>query len=300
MASIQSCVLRFLLRKTVNWNKPLDEIREFHLNVEKKELVPPNIIIEKIFENGIESEWYIPNGSDLDKTLIYFHGGGYCLGVVHANRNFVMNMAADFNTPIVLLNYRLAPENPYPAALNDAVALYEWLLNVRKLKPENIGCIGDSSGCGLCLAMLQAVKIKGLPLPLLQVFMSPVVDLKRSGKSFQTMAIKDPMQMKEDYFIDNHYIKGNDPLDPLISPIYGDLNGFPQTMIQASEYDVFLSDSEMLHQKLEKQGVKVHFEIWKKMWHNFQMSAALLPEGKKAIGEIKEFIKKQFANKATV
>lgn len=290
MASLQSSILRFLLRKTINWNKPLNEIREFHRNVEKKEVIPQNIKVEKVSVSGIESEWFIPEGAAGNKTLIYFHGGGYCLGVVHANRNFVMKLASGFNVPILLLNYRLAPENPFPAALNDAVALYDWLLNVRKYDSENIGCIGDSSGCGLCLAALQVAKSKGMPLPLFQVFLSPVVDLKKTGKSFQTMARKDPMQMKEEYFIDNHYIKGIDPLNPLVSPIYGELNGFPKTMIQASEYDVFLSDSEMLHQNLLNSGVKVNYTLWKKMWHNFQMSAAMLPEGKRAILEIKSFI----------
>lgn len=290
MASIQSYILRFLLRKTVNWNRPLSEIREFQKNIEKKEVIPPGVEIEKINISGIESEWFIPRDSSKERTLIYLHGGGYCLGIVNANRNFVLKLSAEFGIPIILLNYRLAPENPFPAALDDSVSLYKWVINNSTINPTRIGYIADSSGCGLTLATLQVLKQNNIPLPRLQVFMSPVVDLKRSGNSFKTMAHKDPFNIKGDYFIDNNYLIGNDPSNPLISPIYGDLAEISHTLIQASEYDVFFNDSEMLYQKLQASNVQVNFKVWPKMWHIFQMSHAILPEGKQAINEIKQFI----------
>lgn len=290
MASIQSFILRFLLRKTVNWNRPLNEIREFQKTIEKKETIPPGIQVEKIRVNGIESEWFIPDGCSKDKTLIYLHGGGYCLGIVHSNRNFVLKLSAIFGVPIILLNYRLAPENPFPSAIYDTVSLYQWLINIVKITSGNIGILADSSGCGLTLAALQVLKKDQIPLPGFQIFMSPVVDLKRSGKTFKVMADKDPFMIKEGYFIDDNYLSGNDPLNPLISPIYGDLTGISETMIQASEFDVFLSDSILLQQKLLNSHVNVNFKIWPKMWHIFQMSYEILPEGKKAIREMKVFI----------
>lgn len=290
MASTQSYILRFLLRKTVNWNRPLNEIREFQKNIEKKEVIPPGIQIEKINISGIESEWFIPRDSSKERTLIYLHGGGYCLGIVNANRNFVLKLSAEFGVPLILLNYRLAPESPYPTALNDSISLYEYLVNDLKITSGNIGYIADSSGCGLTLATLLALKQKQFPLPSFQIFMSPVVDLKRSGNSFKTMAGKDPFNIKGNYFIDNNYLIGYDPSNPLISPIYGDLAEISHTFIQASEYDVFLSDSEMLNQKLLASNVKVNFKVWPKMWHIFQMSHTILPEGKRAINEIKQFI----------
>jgi epsilon-lactone hydrolase len=294
MASIQSYILHFLLRKTINWNRPLNEIREFQKNIEKKEIIPPGIKIEKININGVESEWFIPEQSHENKTLIYLHGGGYCLGIVHSNRNFVLKLAAEFRISIILLNYRLAPENPYPSALNDSVSLYSWVINETHITPQNIGIIADSSGCGLALSALQVLRNKQLPLPKFQVFMSPVIDLSRRGESFKTMAANDPFCINDEYFVDNHYLKGNDPMDPFISPIYADLAGYPETMIQASEYDVFQSDSVMLQQKLITQNVKVHFKLWPRMWHIFQMSYAMLPEGKKALNEIKVFIENEW------
>ncbi|KAB2867585.1 MAG: alpha/beta hydrolase [Bacteroidales bacterium] len=288
--SIQSSILRFLLKKTVNWNKPLNEVREFQQNIEKNEKIPQGITIEKFYTNGIESEWFIPQTSDKSKTLIYFHGGGYCLGIVNANRNFVLKLAATFNTPILLLNYRLAPENPFPAAINDAISAYKTLIENHNFKPENIGCIGDSSGCGLCLVTLQKLKEENYTLPKFLAFMSPMVDLTKSGKSHKTMVKKDPMIIKPEFFIDNNYIANNNPADPQFSPIFGNLSNLPETLIQASEYDIFFSDSEILYEKLNEYGVKAHMTVWKKMWHNFQLSEAILPEGKKAIKELQVFI----------
>lgn len=298
MASIQSYILRFLLKKTVNWNRPLSEIREFQKNIEKKEVIPPGIQIEKINIDGIESEWFIPRDSSKERTLIYLHGGGYCLGIVNANRNFVLKLSAEFGLPTILLNYRLAPENPYPAALNDSVSLYKWLIKDKNISPENIGYIADSSGCGLTLATLQVLKQEKIQLPKFQIFMSPVVDLKRTGKSFISMKDKDPFNIKDEYFIDNNYLIGNDPSNPKCSPVYGDLTGISQTIIQASEYDVFFSDSKLLQQKLQNSNIEVYLKVWPKMWHVFQMSHAILPEGKRAIREIKQFIQSNWENES--
>lgn len=294
MASIKSYLLRFLLKKTINWNRPLNEIRAFQKNIEKKEIIPPGIRVEKIQVNGIESEWFTPLNKSKDKTLIYLHGGGYCLGIVNSNRNFVLNLASLFDVPILLLNYRLAPENPFPAAIEDSFSLYSHAIRVLNIKAENIGFIADSSGCGLTLSTIQMIRTSNLPMPKFLVFMSPVVDLTRSGESFRTMVKKDPFCIKEDFFIDNHYIRGNDPLNPLISPIFGDLSNTPETMIQASEFDVFFSDSVMLREKLLENNIKVQYKTWNKMWHIFQMSHAILPEGKEALKEIKSFIHKQW------
>lgn len=294
MASIQSYILRFLLKKTVNWNRPLDEIREFHENIEKREIIPLGVSIEKINVHGIESEWFMPNHCDKSKTIIYLHGGGYCLGIVNANRNFVLKLSAEFGVPIILLNYRLAPENPFPDAVNDSISLYKYLINDLRISSENIGYIADSSGCGLTLATLQVLKQEQITLPKFQIFMSPVVDLKRSGQSYNSMANKDPFRIREEYFIDNHYLKSISPNNPLVSPVYGDLASISTTLIQASGYDVFFSDSEMLHQKLLRSDVDAVIKVWPKMCHVFQMSYAVLPEGKRAIDEIKQFVRSKW------
>lgn len=294
MASLQSYFLRFLLKRTVNWNKPLNEVRDFHRSVQTKEVVPGGITIKKIDSPNFNAEWFVPQGVNFSQTLVYIHGGGYCLGVVDANRNFVLMLAKFLQQPIILLDYPLAPENPFPAALSHSVSLYEWLLKEAKFLPSNIGYIADSSGCGLTLATFQETKVRGLGLPKFQVFMSPVVDLTLSGKSFVEKTKKDPFSLKKGFFIDDNYIQGNDPANPKFSPIFGNLLLMPSTLIQASEYDVFLSDSEMLAAKLKDAGVDVSYSLWKKLWHNFQMSYTLLPEGKRALNEIRCFVSSYF------
>ncbi len=295
MASVRSSILRFLLRHLVDWNKPLDEVREMHKKVESKPKIPKDIKIKEVKINGSISEWFIPNNRNTEKTLIYIHGGGYCLGIVNANRNFVIMLANYFQVPILMLNYRLAPENPFPAAIDDAVQLYKYLVNEQNIAPQNIGYIADSSGCGLTLASFIRLKSENILLPKFQIFMSPVVDLTRQGESFLKMKDKDPMSIKREFYIDNLYLNGNNPQNPLISPVFGDLSNFPQTFIQASEFDVFLSDSVMLADKLENQNCKVQYKLWEKMWHNFQMSHSILPEGKRAIYEIKHYIQEQIS-----
>ena len=294
MASIQSAMLRFLLRKTVNWNKSLDEVRAFQANVAKKPIVPKGMQMEKVTVGEISAEIFIPAGANTSSMLVYVHGGGYCLGIVHANRNFVMKLSQQLRVPVILPDYRLAPENPYPAALTDMETLYQWIEAERNLPMEKVGVLADSSGCGLALATHLKRKESDLSLPRFQVFMSPVVDLKRTGKSFKENRQLDPYQLKEDAFIDNHYLQDQDAENPYISPYYGDLSGMPSTLIQVATYDVFQSDAEGLAAELKEAGVDTDISVWQKMWHNFQMSEALLPEGKAAIREISAYITSKF------
>lgn len=289
MPSLKSSLLRFLIRRTINWNKPLEEIRIFQQNIEKKEKIPKGMEIEKKRVENCSIEIFIPENAIKSDLIVYFHGGGYCLGIVHANRNFIMRMADRWKKCIMIIDYRLAPEHPFPAALDDCTAVLREL-QVSDERFKKISCLADSSGCGLCLATLGRLHDEKLPMPSKLAFMCPVVDLSKTGDSFITKAAKDPMQLKEDFFIDRHYTLGLNVSDPRVSPIFADFKGFPDTLIQAADYDVFHSDSVKLFEKLTASGVNVKYSEWQKMWHNFQLSEAILPEGKKAMNEIFKFL----------
>lgn len=247
-----------------------------------------------VLAGGVKAEWLVPAGAAENKVILYLHGGGYCLGIVNTNRNFVARVASESGCKVLLADYRLAPENPYPAAVEDVLAAYRWLLSEGFL-PENIVIAADSSGCGLTLAALITLRDNGEPLPAALAFMSPVVDLKNMGESMKTRADTDPFQLKPEFYIANYYVADHDPAAPLISPLYAELQGLPPMLIHGSDYDIFLSDSVRLAEKALKAGVDVTLKVWEKMWHNFHMSAGLLPEGRAALREIYSFINEKLA-----
>lgn len=291
MASVQSYLIKLLIQMTVNWNQPLEKVRVFLEKPSLKEKIPENIRVERIILNGVLSEWFIPNEVTPDRAVIYLHGGGFCLGVVNTNRNFVAELAETYNLPIILLHYRLAPENPFPSAIHDSLNLYNWLLNTMKLPSNRIAYLADSSGCGLALSTIIELRKKGTSLPACLAFMTPVVDLSHSGSSFVTQCKNDPFKIREEFQIDKHYVGNNDASDPNFSPLFADLSQCPDTIIHGAEYDIFQSDSERLFVALMSSGCKSELKMWQKLWHLFQFSSSILPEGKKSLDEIFNFLK---------
>lgn len=290
MASFRSSILRLLIRKTVNWNKPLSEIRAEIERMNKKAEIPPNLNVTPILAGEVQAELFEPIDAPKDKIIIYLHGGGYCLGIVNTNRSFVAKISTGTGMKVLLVDYRLAPENVFPAALEDAVSSFRWVLNKGYL-PKNIFIVADSSGCGLSLAALMTLRNNNEPMPSAMVFISPVVDLKGTGDSIETRKKEDPFQYSDPLSIAKNYVGENDATLPIISPLFGDLYGLPPILIHASDYDVFLSDSIRLAEKLKRANKEVDLKIWAKMWHIFHMSYSLLPEGKVALEEIFMYIK---------
>ncbi|MCX7747562.1 MAG: alpha/beta hydrolase [Clostridia bacterium] len=291
MASFQSVILKFLIRKTINWNKPLMEVRKDLARISKKAKIPKDIDVFPVITDDFRGEWIVPSGALEENVIIYLHGGGYCLGIVNTNRGFVARVAKESGIKVLLVDYRLAPENPYPAAIEDAAAAYRWLLG-EGFQPKNIVFMADSSGCGLSLASLFMLRNNGVPMPASLIFMSPTVDFTYTGESMKTKAKVDPYQMDPRFFIANYYMENNDPASSWISPLYGDFYGLPPMLIHGSECDIFLSDAVRLAEKAKNAGVDVTLKVWDKMWHIFHMSADLLPEGRAALREIYGYIKK--------
>jgi monoterpene epsilon-lactone hydrolase len=250
---------------------------------------------EPVMANGVPAEWIA--GPELDAhdptapTILYLHGGSFTGGSIASHRPLCGSIAHVAQARTLLIEYRLAPEYPFPAALDDAVAAYRWLLETGT-KPKRIVIAGDSSGGGLALSALIALRDNGTPLPAATVCLSPITDLACDSKSWDTNA-------KYELFGDvisarrsiKMYLNGADPRTPLSSPLYANLAGLPPLFMQVGTREVLLADSTRFAQKAHNAGVDVTLDIWHEMVHSWQFAAQFLPEGRAAIEKIGEFIK---------
>ncbi|MBC2579101.1 alpha/beta hydrolase [Clostridium sp. DJ247] len=295
MLSNEAKMVKKFLRSVDIWDNPLNEIRKSLKDMTSEAKFPEDTAAYIINAYGVNCELFIPLGAADDKIIVYFHGGGYCLGIWDANRKFVANIAKESGYKTLLVDYRLAPENPYPAAHEDALSVYKWLLR-ENFKPANIVLMGDSSGCGLILATLFKLKELQMQMPAALIFISPVVDYTGSGESLITAKEADPFQYEDPFSIANNFLCDNDVKDPFISPLYGDLRCLPPILIHASEHDVFLSDSINLADKAKDSGIDVHIKIWEELWHVFHINVGTIPESKEALEEICEFIDNRMNN----
>jgi acetyl esterase/lipase len=227
-----------------------------------------------------------------DRIILQLHGGGY----IGAVRNAYYVFAGLYNEvsrkcSVLTPDYRVAPEHPFPAALEDAVSSYEWLLN-QGWKGEQIIIAGDSAGGGLAMALTMYLRDNNMPMPVGIVAMSPWTDVTASGESYETNYEKDPLfgNTRESMIYINDYPGDNDPKNPYISPLFGDFTGFPPMLIQAGSIEMLLSDSVVAAEKARKQGVKVRLSIYEGMFHVFQMSYLNIPESRKAWQEVGKFL----------
>lgn len=231
-------------------------------------------------------------GKNEQKVILQLHGGGY----VGAMRNAYRSFAGLYNEVsrgmnVLTIDYRVAPEHPYPAALEDAVAAYRWLLEQGYFS-EQIILAGDSAGGGLAMALCHYIKDHGMHLPCGLIAMSPWTDLLATGESYETNYERDPLfgKTRDSLIYNKDYVGNHDPMDAYISPLYGDFRDFPPMLIQVGSYEMLLSDSVSVAAKAREQGVKVRLSIYEGMFHVFQMAMLLLPESKKAWMEIGKFI----------
>ncbi|MBO4909885.1 MAG: alpha/beta hydrolase [Lachnospiraceae bacterium] len=233
---------------------------------------------------------------DLDHVILQLHGGGY-MGAI---RNAYYVFAGLYNEishgmNVLCPDYRVAPENPYPAALEDAVASYKWLLT-RGYKAGNIVVAGDSAGGGLAMALCMYLRDNGLPMPGGIIAMSPWTDLTASGASYEENFDKDPLfgGTRESLIYINAYPGDHDKTDPYISPLFGSFKDFPPMLIQVGGNEMLLSDSEVVAAKARDEGVKVRLHVYEGMFHVFQMAYTAIPESKKAWIEVGKFFEVLF------
>ncbi len=223
-----------------------------------------------------------------EHILYYLHGGGFYTGSSESCRQFSFRLAQAARAKAMTIDYRLAPEHPFPAALEDSLAAYRWLLE-NNFRPENIIIGGDSAGGNLALATLVALRDAGDPLPAAAFCMSPALDMLLSGESLTTHASLDPIFTRA-YFewAAPLYIGEGDPRNPLMSPLYADLRGLPPLLIHVGSHELMLSDSTRLAENAQEAGVDVTLKIWEEMFHVFQVFS-FLPEARQAVREIGDF-----------
>lgn len=252
--------------------------------------LPKNIQLKPVDIGGIYAEWVLPHGADPKKVMLYFHGGGYVVGSAQGHRLHTGKFVKATGIPALVFNYRLAPEHPFPAAVEDSLNAYKYLLD-KGSEPANIVFMGDSAGGGLCLATLLAIKMQGLPLPAAAVALSPWVDLKCTGDSYTTKA---SVCLSPEGSWDawgKMYFGDHSPEDPLVSPLYGDLKGLPPLLIIVGGDEILLDDSREFAKKAEVAGVDVTLIIGEGMCHCYPAFANILPEAKQALASISTFVK---------
>ena len=246
----------------------------------------------RVNAGGVTAEWVTAEGASESRVVLYFHGGGYIIGSPRTHRPMLAELSQASGARVLALDYRLAPEHPFPAPVEDAVASYRWLLN-EGYDPVRIAVGGDSAGGGLTVAMMVQGRYVGLPMPGAAVCISPWVDMEGLGDSMETRAEADPMVMKEGLLLSaKTYLGGADPRAPLAAPLYADLRGLPPILIQVGDAEVLLDDSTRLAGVAREAGVEIQMDVWDDMIHVWHLFAPILPEGKQAISQAGEFIKK--------
>jgi epsilon-lactone hydrolase len=254
---------------------------------------------EPVSAGGIDGEWIAPANAVKDKAILYFHGGGFRLGSVSSHRELIARISEASGCRVLAINYRLAPEHRFPAALEDATVAYGWMLR-QGLKPENIAFAGDSAGGNLVLATMLGLRERCMRLPAAGVLMSPWTDLAATGASYSTRADADPIHQRPMIvaLAKNYLGENGDPRNSLASPLYADLSGLPPLLIQVGDRETVLDDSTMFADKARAAGVDVELQVWGDMIHVFQMFAPELAEGRQAIGSIAEFLNRHLHAKA--
>lgn len=241
---------------------------------------------------GVDGEWIAPADTPQDKAILYFHGGGFRLGSVASHRDLIARIAIASGCRVLAIDYRLAPEHRFPAALEDAVAAYAWLRG-QGLKPRDIALAGDSAGGNLVLTAMLWLRDRGEPLPAAGVLMSPWTDLAATGASYESRAAADPIHQRSMILaLAKGYLgEGGDPRDPLASPLHADLSGLPPLLIHAGDRETVRDDATMLAEKARTAGVETELQVWDGMIHVFQMFPEI-PQARQAIAAIAAFLRR--------
>jgi len=241
---------------------------------------------------GVSADRVITPASRPNRHVLYLHGGGYRLGAPSTYRHFTWRIASATQARVVVIDYRLAPENPFPAALEDAVSYYCWML-AEGADARQIIVMGDSAGGGLALALLLKLRDSGLPRPVAAVVLSPWTDLALTGASVTLNAKFDAIVQAEDAPIfAADYLAGADPRHPYASPLYGDPTGLPPTLIQVGSEEVLRDDAVRMAEKMQRAHCQAELQIWPRMPHVWHLFAPIVPEAREAIAEISKFVQR--------
>jgi monoterpene epsilon-lactone hydrolase len=246
--------------------------------------------------NGVKAEWITANNAAPDRVIMYLHGGGYVMGSIDTHRELVARLSKAAQARGLALDYRLAPENPFPAAVDDSITAYRWLL-AQGYKPGRIVIAGDSAGGGLAVSTLVALRDLGASLPAAAVCISPWVDFEAEGESMTSRAAQDPLVTRDMILnLAKMYMGEKGSLrEPLAAPINAYLNNLPPLFIQVGNSETLLDDSTRLADKAKEAGVNATLQIWDEMPHVWHLAAPVLPEGQEAIDKIGEFVRQRIS-----
>jgi len=256
---------------------------------------PPNTSITPVKVDGIPAEWVEAPNARADHAILYLHGGGYVIGSPVTHRSLAGKLSETSRARVLVIDYRMAPENPFPAAVDDAVKAYRWLL-AQGLSPAKLAISGDSAGGGLTLAALVALRDANVALPKAVAMLSPWTDLTGNSETMTTRAAQDPMVQKAGLLaMAALYLNGKDAKTPLASPLFADLRGLPPMLIQVGDHETLLDDSRTLEKNAKAAGVDVTLEVWDEMIHVWHLFHPVLPEGVKALERIGEYLNGKWA-----
>jgi monoterpene epsilon-lactone hydrolase len=257
--------------------------------------IPRGVSVRPAESGGIPGEWIVPKGAPFGRVLLYIHGGGFVFCSTATHRALVARLAIASGIRAFSMDYRLAPEHPFPAALDDCLAAYRGLRE-GGIEPGGIVVAGDSAGGNLALTLLLALRRAGEPLPAAAVCLSPVTDLAFTGESARAKVGIDPIfpagaSSPMASSIRSDYVASGDPYHELISPLYADWRGLPPILLHVGEDEILLDDSVRVAEKARSAGGQAELVVWRGMWHVFQVFAPFLPEAEQSIRQIGKFIR---------
>ncbi|MGD1854622.1 MAG: alpha/beta hydrolase [Leptolyngbyaceae cyanobacterium] len=280
-----------------------DTIAEMRSNFDNGFSLPPHPTaqVTPVQAGGVAAELIsLPQGNS-DRIILYLHGGGFAMGSCQTYRRLAADIAAAANSSVLVIDYRLAPEHPYPAALEDTLTAYRWLIDAQRFSPSQVAIAGDSAGGNLALAALVSLRDMGDELPAAASLISPYCDQTQTSPTITTHAAVDPMvspQLLDT--ITRWYAPDADLKQPLISPLYADLSALPPLLIHVGAADVLLDDSLQLARQVGLANGAVELKVWQNMIHCFHLFAPLLAEGRQAIAEVGAFLHRHWSQETTL
>lgn len=301
MASVRSRFLHFMIKHFVapkfeRAAGSIAELRRLDKFIIRYQHIPAGTEICPVQVSDIAAEWVRAPAVQTERAILYLHGGGLVMCSPATHRELAARLSACTNAAILSLDYRLAPEYPFPAAMHDTLAAYSWLLD-EGYAACRLALGGDSAGGGLALQTLIYLRDNYMPLPSAAILLSPVTDwVNFDGESYSTRAGVDPLNTEQMCrFTAALYVGANDPKTPLLSPVTMNLSGLPALCLHVGDREVLLSDSIRLAERARAGGVTIEFKIWEEMWHVFQTSASFVPEARRSLEEIGLFIVNQLS-----
>jgi epsilon-lactone hydrolase len=289
-AELLRVALRIVNRRPGRRLQPAAKVRERLRRIEPFVPAPPKGTATLAFEaDGIQAVRIDVPQARRDRCVLFFHGGGYSYGNAPLYNDFMWRVGTAARTSVLYFDYRLAPEHPFPAALNDAVRVARWVAT--QFDPQRIAFVGDSAGGGLVLATMKKLRDQADTLPRAAVALSPWTDLALTGQSLRTNYKADPMMDAAQFpAIAKRYLGEADPRNPYVSPLFGDAAGLPPTLIHAGSDEVLLDDAVRMAEAMRAAGCEVELDVWSKMPHVWHLYARILPEGRQAIDRIGHFL----------